>query len=131
MKMGELFVCASAGETKCDCMIEILTDCECESTPPICCGYPMKLVEEKTADQGKEKHVPVITPVDGGYEVKVGEVPHPMLEKHFISFIELSTSNEIYRKFLMPDEEPVAFFYTKNEAVSARAFCNIHGLWKA
>ena len=73
----------------------------------------------------------VITPVDGRYGVKVGEIPHPMLEKHFISFIALATSNEVNREFLMPDEEPVAFFSTKNEAVSACVNRNIHGLWKS
>lgn len=131
MKKGEIFACVGNGETKCNCMIETLTDCDCEFSPPVCCDNPMHLVEEKTSDQGKEKHVPVITKIDGGYEVKVGEVSHPMLEKHYISMIELFTSNEVFKKYLMPEEEPVAFFLTKNKAVSARAFCNIHGLWKS
>jgi len=91
----------------------------------------MTLVEEKPADLGKEKHMPVNTPANGVYDVTVGEVPHPMLVKNFIKFIALATSKEVYRKFLLPDEETVVFFSTKIEAVSASALCNIHGLWKS
>ncbi|MBN2317126.1 MAG: desulfoferrodoxin FeS4 iron-binding domain-containing protein, partial [Sedimentisphaerales bacterium] len=40
----------------------------------VCCGKPMVLLQAKTADQGKEKHVPVIEKIDGGYKVKVGDV---------------------------------------------------------
>jgi superoxide reductase len=129
MKVYEIYSCACEGEDKCDGLIEVLNGCE--EGPPSCCGVPMKLVEEKTADQGKEKHVPVIIPVEGGYEVRVGEVPHPMLEKHFITMIELFTPDAMYRKFLKPDEEPAAFFPTKEDAIGARAYCNIHGLWRA
>ena len=55
----------------------------------VCCGKPMELLDEKTADTGKEKHVPVIEKIDGGYKVKVGSVPHPMEENHYIEWIEL------------------------------------------
>lgn len=37
-----------------------------------CCGQPMKLMKENTTDAAKEKHVPVIEPIEGGYRVKVG-----------------------------------------------------------
>lgn len=131
MKKYALFVCAGEGETKCDCILELINDCDCFNSPPTCCGVPMKLVEEKAADQGKEKHIPVITQVEGGYEVKVGDIPHPMIEKHYISFIELFTQDGVFRKFLKPDEEPVTFFATKDVVIGARAYCNIHGLWKS
>ncbi len=43
-----------------------------------CCGEPMKLMKENTSDGAKEKHVPVIEPIEGGYRVTVGSVEHPM-----------------------------------------------------
>ena len=55
----------------------------------VCCGQPMKLFTENTVDAAKEKHVPVIEKVDGGFKVKVGDVAHPMEEKHWIEFIEI------------------------------------------
>lgn len=39
-----------------------------------CCGQPMMLMKENTTDGAKEKHVPVIEPIEGGYKVSVGSV---------------------------------------------------------
>lgn len=97
----------------------------------VCCGQPMKLFTENTVDAAKEKHVPVIEKVDGGYKVKVGEVAHPMEEKHYIEFIELIADGKIYRAFLNPGDTPEAVFCTDAAQVSAREYCNLHGLWKA
>jgi superoxide reductase len=96
----------------------------------ICCGGPMDLLEEKTADAATEKHVPVIEKIDGGYKVKVGSVPHPMLEEHFIEWIELLADGKAYRQFLEPGDEPQAIFNVEAGTVSAREHCNVHGLWK-
>ncbi len=96
----------------------------------VCCGEPMELLEEKTADTGKEKHVPVIEKIDGGYKVKVGDVPHPMEEKHYIEWIELLADGKAYRQFLKPAMAPEAVFHVKADSVSAREHCNVHGLWK-
>ena len=96
----------------------------------ICCGGPMELLEEKTADAATEKHVPVIEKIDGGYKVKVGSVPHPMLEEHFIEWIELLADGKAYRQFLEPGAEPEAVFGVQADSVSAREHCNVHGLWK-
>ena len=96
----------------------------------ICCGGPMDLLEEKTADAATEKHVPVIEKIDGGYKVKVGSVPHPMLEEHFIEWIELLADGKAYRQFLEPGGEPEATFNIEAGSVSAREHCNVHGLWK-
>ena len=132
MKQNQMYVCGCGGDKKCDCMVEVITSCDtCADTSPICCGEPMVLLEAKTADQGKEKHVPVIEKQDGGYLVKVGDVPHPMIEKHWITFIELRTTNAVYRKYLQADQEPQAFFVTDEEVVEVVAYCNIHGLWVA
>ena len=55
----------------------------------VCCGQDMTLMVENTVDAAKEKHVPVIEKIDGGYKVSVGSVAHPMEEKHYIEWIEL------------------------------------------
>ena len=97
----------------------------------VCCGENMKLLVENTTDAAKEKHVPVIEKIDGGYKVKVGEVAHPMIDTHYIQFIELITESGILTKYLKPGEEAVAVFKTDAAKVSAREFCNLHGLWKS
>jgi superoxide reductase len=97
----------------------------------VCCNQEMKLLEEHAVDTGKEKHLPVIEKIDGGYKVSVGEVTHPMAEDHFIEFIELIAGATVQRKFLAPGEAPVAEFTTTAEDVQAREHCNKHGLWKA
>ncbi|MDJ0668444.1 MAG: desulfoferrodoxin [Desulfobacterales bacterium] len=97
----------------------------------VCCGQPMKLFIENTVDAAKEKHVPVIEKVAGGIKVKVGDVPHPMEEKHYIEFVELIADGKVYRQFLNPGEAPEAMFCIEADQVSAREYCNLHGLWKA
>ena len=96
----------------------------------VCCGEPMTLLKENTTDAATEKHVPVIEKIDGGYKVKVGSAPHPMEEKHYIEWIELLAGEKSYRSFLEPGQEPEAVFHVEAEKVSAREYCNIHGLWK-
>ncbi len=96
----------------------------------VCCGKPMSLLEEKTADAATEKHVPVIEKADGKVIVKVGSVPHPMEEGHYIAWIELLADGKAYRQFLNPGDEPKAEFEVSADNVSAREFCNKHGLWK-
>jgi superoxide reductase len=97
----------------------------------VCCGQPMENLAEKTADQGKEKHVPVIEKISGGYKVKVGSVPHPMEEKHYIEWVEILADGVAYRKFLNPGDAPEAVFNLKANTVTAREHCNIHGLWRS
>ena len=96
----------------------------------VCCDSPMQRLEEKTADEGKEKHVPVIEKIDGGYTVKVGSIAHPMEEKHYIELIELIAGDKVYRQFLSPGDAPQATFKTDADAVTAREHCTVHGLWK-
>ncbi|MDO9508435.1 MAG: desulfoferrodoxin [Thermovirgaceae bacterium] len=97
----------------------------------VCCGQPMTLMEEKNADSSTEKHVPVIEKKNGGLLVKVGSVPHPMEEKHFIEWIEVIVDGKACRKFLKPGEAPEAFFPVDGKDVKAREYCNIHGLWRS
>ncbi len=97
----------------------------------VCCNQPMNLLKEGQVDAAKEKHVPVIEKIDGGYKVKVGSVAHPMEEKHYIEWIELQADGRSYYKFLNPGDAPEAVFLIDADKVVAREFCNLHGLWKA
>jgi superoxide reductase len=97
----------------------------------VCCGQPMKLLVENTVDAAKEKHVPVIEKVDGGVKVKVGEVAHPMEEKHWIEWVEIIANGKTYRQYLNPGDTPEATFAVTADQITAREYCNIHGLWKA
>ncbi len=96
----------------------------------VCCGQNMKLMTENTTDAAQEKHVPVIEKTDKGFKVKVGSMPHPMEEKHYIEWIELIADGKTYRQFLKPGQAPEAEFCVEAASVSAREYCNIHGLWK-
>ena len=96
----------------------------------VCCGEPMELLIAKTADAGKEKHVPVIEKIDGGIKVKIGSVPHPMEEKHHIEWIEVVVDGKAYRQFLSAGDAPEAVFNIQAGTIIAREYCNIHGLWK-
>ena len=97
----------------------------------VCCGQPMELLEEKATDAGLEKHVPVIEATDSGIKVKVGDVPHPMEEEHYVEWVEVIAGSGIYRQFLKPGEKPGAEFDIKPQKVTAREYCSIHGLWKS
>ena len=94
----------------------------------VCCGQPMVLMAENTVDAAKEKHVPVIEKVEGGYKVAVGSVAHPMEEAHYIEWIELIADGKAYRQFLEPGQAPEATFCIDAADVAAREYCNLHGL---
>ncbi len=96
----------------------------------VCCGAPMKLFSENTADSATEKHVPVIEKVDGGFKVVVGSTLHPMEEKHYIEWIEVIADGTAYRRFLKPGDAPEAVFNVEAGEITAREYCNVHGLWK-
>ena len=97
----------------------------------VCCGQPMKKFEENTVDAAKEKHVPVVEKIEGGYKVKVGDVAHPMGEDHWIEWIELIAGGKAYREFLSPGDTPEATFFIDASDMKVRAYCNLHGLWQA
>lgn len=98
----------------------------------VCCGKPMDLMTEKTADAATEKHVPVIEKTDDGYLVKVGSVAHPMEEKHYIQWIELIVDGNSHVAYLNAGDKPEASFCIKGgSSVMAREYCNLHGFWKA
>lgn len=96
----------------------------------VCCGKPMVLQAENTVDASKEKHVPVIEKTANGFKVKVGSVEHPMEEKHYIMWIQLIADGKEYFKYLKPGMKPEAEFCIEAKQVTAREYCNLHGLWK-
>lgn len=97
----------------------------------VCCGQPMTRLKENTTDAAVEKHVPVLVQKEGGWQVNVGSVDHPMTAEHFIEWIELIAGEQVYRQALKAGDKPAAFFLCDAAAVTARAYCNLHGLWKA
>lgn len=97
----------------------------------VCCNQSMTLLNENTIDAAKEKHVPVIEKSADSIKVKVGDVPHPMEEKHYIQWIELIADGHSCVQFLNPGDVPEAAFNISADQVTAREYCNIHGHWKA
>ena len=109
--------------------VEVISGAEgCEVS---CCGQPMRTLVENTVDAAREKHVPVIEKIPGGYRVKVGAVAHPMADDHWIMMIELQAGDQLLRRYLNPGDAPEAVFRTDATEVVARELCNKHGLWKA
>ena len=96
-----------------------------------CCAKSMVLLAENSTDAAQEKHVPVIEKADGGVKVTVGSVPHPMQEDHFIEWIEVVADGKVLRQSLKPGDAPEALFGVEADQLTARAYCNLHGLWKA
>jgi len=119
---NQIYKCETGG-----LVVEVLHDSKGEVA---CCGSPMKLLKENDSDGAKEKHVPVIEKIAGGFKVSVGSIPHPMEEKHYIEWIELIADGISYKAFLSPGVVPVAQFMVTASRVIAREYCNIHGLWR-
>ncbi len=122
-KQLEVYKCEHCGN-----IVEVLHG---GAAPLVCCNEKMKLMAENTVDAAQEKHVPVIEMGDGVITVKVGSVPHPMEEKHYIEWVELLADGKAYRQFLTPGEKPEAVFNLTASQVTAREYCNLHGHWKA
>ena len=93
-------------------------------------GRPMVKLAENTRDAAREKHVPGIEKMEGGWRGSVGSVEHPMEASQFIEWIELSAGDLVCRRYLEPGQKPVVEFPVKASQVTAREHCNLHGLWK-
>jgi len=120
--LRELYKCSICGN-----VVEIV---HTGATSLVCCGQPMEKMAVKTQDEGREKHLPVVEKTDGGILVKVGSVEHPMLDAHYIQFIEVLTKEKVCRAELAPGMKPEAQFPVAMEDVlQVREYCNLHGVW--
>ncbi len=120
---GQVYKCKLCGN-----MVEMLNDAAGTLT---CCGQPMTLIEENSTDAAVEKHVPVVEATDGGTKVSVGSVAHPMQDDHYIEWIELKSGSKTCRQYLRSTDAPEATFSIAADGATARAYCNLHGLWKS
>ena len=122
MEINEIYKCDVCGN-----VVEVL---QFATGAMSCCGKEMVKLEANTQEAATEKHIPVVEEKDGGYFVKVGSVEHPMLESHFIEFIEvIYDNNKITRAHLRPGDKPEAFFPKDGNIIEVREYCNLHGLW--
>lgn len=121
-KNNQVYVCEVCGN-----VVEVIRE---SGGTLSCCNQPMTLQEEQTADFALEKHVPVVTKVDGGVKVRVGSTDHPMADAHWIEWIQVLAGGASYRKWLNPGDQPEAFFPVDDDDLVAREFCNLHGLWR-
>ena len=120
---SKIYKCSVCGN-----IVEVLH----ESTGKLrCCRTPMMLLEEQTQGKGSEKHVPVIEKTEKGIKVKVGAKPHPMTEDHHIEWIEILADGKVCRRLLKPGDTPEAVFAVTADDISARAYCNLHDLWRS
>ena len=114
----------------CGNVVEVLTAGAGEL---VCCGKSMELMTEKTSDEGQEKHVPIVEKTENKLIVKVGSVPHPMEEEHYIEWIEINMLDvgRIGKKYLKPGDKPEIEFHGRGDNFKIRVYCNLHGLWKS
>ncbi len=122
MKEAKIYRCPHCGN-----IVLVLVD---GGVNPVCCGQKMEQLTAKTGDQGMEKHVPEVVKDGESLLVKVGSIPHPMLEEHSIQWIALVGEKDTYIHYLHPGEAPEARFPSLKEG-TAYSHCNIHGLWKS
>lgn len=122
-KVREVYLCELCGN-----LVEVLATGDGDL---VCCGQEMGLQKENSTDAAKEKHVPVITKNGNSVTVNVGSVAHPMEAKHFITWIEVIEGENVSRQVLKPGDAPTATFTTQGGNVTARGYCNLHGLWIA
>ena len=99
---------------------------------PVCCEKTMIRMKDNYTDAAVEKHIPIVKKLsDGKIEVTVGEVEHPMTIEHYIEWVELKTETTIIKEFLKPGDKPVVIFSIDSDEFEVRAYCNLHGVWKA
>lgn len=125
IKLGEVYKCEACGN--------IVIAIHEGDGDLVCCGEEMILMTENTVDAAKEKHVPVVEKDGDKITVKVGSVPHPMEEKHYIEWIECQIGDTVFTKMLKPGDAPEAEFCACGLSgdIVVREYCNLHGLWKA
>ena len=123
MKNAKFYICPHCGN-----LVEMVSDA---GVNPVCCGQKMQELVPNTVEASGEKHIPAVHVGDGFVEVNVGSVDHPMVDVHWIEWVELVTDKGSYRKWLNPGESPKVYFLLAGEKpLAVYAYCNLHGLWK-
>ena len=123
MKNPKFYICPHCGN-----IVEMVHDA---GVKPFCCGQKMNELIPNTVDASGEKHIPAVKVGEGVVEVNVGSVDHPMVDVHWIEWVQLVTDKGSYRKWLNPGEAPnVKFLLSEEKPVAVYAYCNLHGLWK-
>ena len=122
MKINDIYKCATCGN-----MLEVM---QVGGGELICCGHPMEYVKTNFVDAAIEKHIPVLESINEKVLVRIGEAEHPMIEEHYIEWVEVITKARVYRKTFTPGEKPFAEFSISEEIMEVRAYCNLHGLWQ-
>ena len=119
----KFYICPHCGN-----IVEMVHDA---GVKPFCCGQKMNELIPNTVDASGEKHIPAVKAGEGVVEVNVGSVDHPMVDVHWIEWVQLVTDKGSYRKWLNPGEAPnVKFLLSEEKPVAVYAYCNLHGLWK-
>lgn len=118
---------------KCSHCGNIITLIESAGVPVVCCGEKMQELVANTVEAAVEKHTPVIQVEGSKVTITVGSVAHPMTEEHHIAWIALQTKQGCQLKYLDKTGAPSICFTLceSDELVTAFAYCNLHGLWKA
>ena len=120
----EVYKCLACGN-----IIEVLHGGDGKLT---CCAKEMQCMKENTVEASTEKHIPVLTKIDDGYEIKVGAIEHPSEESHYIEWIDvILNDNRNLKKFINPGDSPIIYIKPNAEIIEVKAYCNLHGLWKA
>ena len=123
MKNNKFYICAHCGN-----IVEMVHDA---GVPMICCGQKMNELVPNTVEASGEKHIPAVKVEGSIVDVNVGAVDHPMVDVHWIEWIQLVTDKGSYRKWLNPGEAPnVKFLLDEEKPIAVYAYCNLHGLWK-
>ena len=123
MKNTRFCICAHCGN-----IVEMVHDA---GVNPVCCGQKMNELVPNTVEASGEKHVPVVTVSGGTVDVNVGSVDHPMVDVHWIEWVQVQTETGSQRKYLNPGQDPHVTFRLGDEKPAAvYAYCNLHGLWK-
>jgi len=124
MKNAKFYICPHCGN-----IVEMVHDA---GVPLICCGQKMDRLVPGAVEASGEKHIPVVKVSEGLVEVNVGSVDHPMVDVHWIEWVQLNTDKGSYRKRLNPGEAPnVKFLLSDEKPLAVYAYCNLHGLWKS
>ena len=123
MMNAKFYICPHCGN-----IVEMVHDA---GVKPFCCGQKMNELIPNTVDASGEKHIPAVKVGEGVVEVNVGSVDHPMVDVHWIEWVQLVTDRGSYRKWLNPGEAPnVRFVLGEEKPVAVYAYCNLHALWK-